>query len=59
MENTTVNGTVTIGIDYYTQLIEENASLKERFETLARFLDTDNSKVVYTEDVKRILRIIQ
>lgn len=53
-----MEGTVTIGIDYYTRLIEENTALKERFETLKRYLEADGSRVVYSADVKRIAGII-
>ena len=53
-----MEGTVTIGIDYYSRLVEDNAALKERFEALKRYLDADGSRVVYSSDVKRIVGLI-
>ena len=54
MENT---GTVTIGVDYYTNLVEESAVLRAKLEALERFVKGEKSKIVYVKDVAAILGV--
>jgi len=51
MENT---GTVTIGVDYFATLIEDNAVMKEQIDALERFLAKEDSKLVYIKDIAAI-----
>lgn len=49
-------GTVTIGIDYYTRLVEEVAVLKDRCKRLEGLLKTERT-MVYVNDVAKIFQI--
>lgn len=54
-----MEGTITIGIDYYTQLIEENTKLKERMESLKRYMEATESKLLYVSEAKKILALAE
>ena len=49
-------GVINLGIDYYTDIVRENAIMQEQQRTLRRFLEKENkrSKIVYTEEVAQI-----
>ena len=47
-------GKVTIGIDYYTQLVTENAELKAKVEALRSMVAAEKTTVLYAKDVAAI-----
>lgn len=49
-------GVINLGIDYYTDIVRENAIMQEQQRTLRRFLEKENKrgKTVYTEEVAQI-----
>ena len=50
-------GTVTIGIDYYTDVVRENAIMQDQIRSLRRFLTNEHrggDKLVYVTEVARI-----
>ena len=47
-------GTVTIGVDYFANLIEENAVMNEQICALERLLEKEDSKIVYTKHIEAI-----
>lgn len=50
-------GTVTIGIDYYTDLVREHAIMQKQISQLKRFLRNEEeriSRMVYIKDVAEI-----
>ena len=50
------NGTVTIGIDFYTALVENNAIMNDRLARLQKLLDRERT-MVYVRDVANIFGI--
>ena len=49
-------GTVTIGIDFYTALVENNAIMNDRLARLQKLLDRERT-MVYVKDVANIFGI--
>lgn len=48
-------GTVTIGVDYYTDLVREHAIMQKQIIQLKHFLKEEKiSRMVYKTDVARI-----
>lgn len=47
-------GKVIIGIDYYTQLVTENAELKAKVEALRSMVEAEKTTVLYAKDVSAI-----
>lgn len=49
------NGTVNIGVDYYTDIVREHAIMEANIRQLKRFLKEEGvSRMVYKADVARI-----
>lgn len=49
------NGTVTIGVDYYTDIIREHAIMEANIRQLKRFLKEERtSRMVYITSVAQI-----
>lgn len=49
------NGTVTIGVDYYTDIVREHAIMEANIRQLKRFLKEERtSRMVYKTDVAQI-----
>ena len=50
------NGTVTIGVDYYTDLVVRNAVMEQQINQLKSLLKQERaSRMVYVTDVARII----
>ena len=50
------NGTVTIGVDYYTDLVMRNAVMEQQISQLESLLKQERaSRMVYVTDVARII----
>ena len=47
-------GTVTIGIEYYTDLVREHAIMEEQIHELKRFCKSETSKLIYVKEVAKI-----
>ena len=48
-------GKVTIGIDYYTQLVSENADMKGKIKALQNMVSAEKTSILYVKDVCAVI----
>ena len=49
------NGTVTVGIDYYTDLVREHAIMEDQLRQIKRFCKEERTKLIYAKDIAKII----
>ena len=52
-----MEGKVILGLDYYTQIIEENADMKAKIKALQTLINDETTSVLYVKDVATIFGI--